>query len=38
VTPPLKRHLKSVEVVREIRGWETASDHAPVIVTMQTPR
>jgi exodeoxyribonuclease-3 len=38
VTPPLKPHLKSVEVVREIRGWETASDHAPVIVTMRTPR
>ena len=32
VTPPLKKSLKSAGVLREARGWERASDHAPVIV------
>ena len=32
VTPPLKKSLKSASVLREARGWERASDHAPVIV------
>ena len=32
VTPPLKKTLKSAGVLREARGWERASDHAPVIV------
>ena len=32
VTPPLKKALKGASVLREARGWEKASDHAPVIV------
>jgi exodeoxyribonuclease III len=34
VTPPLRHYLKSAEIAREVRGWETASDHVPVIITM----
>jgi len=32
VTPSLKSHLKSMEVLLDPRGWEKPSDHAPVIV------
>jgi exodeoxyribonuclease-3 len=32
VTPPLIDKLKSAAVLRLARGWEKASDHAPVIV------
>jgi len=32
VTPPLVDKLKSAAVLRPARGWEKASDHAPVIV------
>lgn len=32
VTPPLVDKLKSATVLRPARGWEKASDHAPVIV------
>ena len=34
VTPPLGKQLRGAEVVREARGWETASDHVPVIVSL----
>jgi exodeoxyribonuclease-3 len=37
VTPALKPQLKSAQVVRPARGWQTASDHAPVIVTIDVP-
>ena len=32
VTPPLQGRLAGAEVRREIRGWEKASDHVPVVV------
>lgn len=32
VTPPLVSKLKHASVLRPARGWEKASDHAPVIV------
>jgi len=32
VTPPLKNQLKGASVMREARGWEKPSDHAPVFV------
>jgi exodeoxyribonuclease-3 len=32
VTPPLENKLKSASVMREARGWEKPSDHAPVFV------
>lgn len=34
VTPPLAGNLASVEVLREARGWDTPSDHAPVLLTL----
>jgi len=34
VTPPLRCRLERAEIVRAARGWELASDHVPVIVTM----
>ncbi len=34
-SPGLKPALRSVEVLREARGWERPSDHAPVIVTLE---
>lgn len=32
VTPPLEKSVRGAEVVREARGWEQPSDHAPVFV------
>ncbi len=32
VTPALARRLESARVLREARGWEAPSDHAPVVV------
>ena len=32
VTPPLKNQLRGASVMREARGWEKPSDHAPVFV------
>jgi exodeoxyribonuclease-3 len=32
VTPPLKNQLGGASVLREARGWEKPSDHAPVFV------
>jgi exodeoxyribonuclease-3 len=34
VTPHLEKTLKSMQVLREVRGWESASDHAPVIAEL----
>lgn len=34
VTPALKAAAKSMKVLKEARGWERTSDHAPVIVTL----
>jgi exodeoxyribonuclease-3 len=34
VTPPLVGALKSARVFREIRGWDQASDHVPVMVEL----
>ena len=35
VSPPLTPGLESAEVLREARGWETPSDHVPVILTLK---
>ena len=32
VTPPLRTQAVSAEIMREVRGWERPSDHAPVVV------
>jgi exodeoxyribonuclease-3 len=34
VTPALKDAPKAMKVLREARGWERASDHVPVIVSL----
>jgi len=34
VTPPVAPKLKTARVLRTARGWEKASDHAPVIVDL----
>jgi len=34
VTPPLAGAVGAVEVLRQARGWEKASDHVPVIVDL----
>jgi len=34
VTPALKDAAKEMKILREARGWERASDHVPVIVTL----
>jgi exodeoxyribonuclease III len=35
VTPPLQASLGSAAVHRRLRGWEKASDHVPVVVTLE---
>ncbi len=35
VTPPLKPALKSHQVLKDARGWERPSDHAPVLVEFE---
>ncbi len=35
VSPSLKDAPKSMEVLREVRGWEKASDHAPVVMDFE---
>ncbi|MBC6439127.1 MAG: exodeoxyribonuclease III [Rhodospirillales bacterium] len=37
VTPALQKKLKSAEIHRHVRGWERASDHCPVSVTLDLP-
>ena len=34
VTQPLKAHIKTVEVLTDIRHWTPPSDHVPVILTL----
>jgi len=34
VTPPLDGGIRHAEVLRDVRGWEKASDHAPVVVDL----
>lgn len=34
VTPPLKDHLRSMQIHDEARSWEKPSDHAPVTVEL----
>lgn len=36
VTPPLERRLKGAAVLREARGWDRPSDHAPVVMELAT--
>jgi len=36
VTSPLVSSLRSARILREARGWEQPSDHAPVMVGMMT--
>ena len=41
VSPPLAKRLTRAEVDRDVRGWEKASDHAPVwieLAAQRTPR
>jgi exodeoxyribonuclease-3 len=35
ITKPLVPHLKAASIHRPIRGWEAASDHVPVTVTLE---
>lgn len=35
VTPPLASRLQAASVLRTARGWEKASDHAPVLMDMK---
>jgi exodeoxyribonuclease-3 len=35
VTPPLTPRIAAAEVLRDARGWERASDHAPVILDLK---
>jgi exodeoxyribonuclease-3 len=35
VTPPLRKRLKSLEVVRETRTWDKPSDHVPVVLDLE---
>ena len=37
VSPALRGQLKKAEVIKEMRGLEKASDHAPILVTLGTP-
>jgi exodeoxyribonuclease-3 len=34
VTDPLAGNIKTAQVLRDVRGWEKPSDHAPVIITL----
>ena len=34
VTPTLEDSLSSVSVLKNIRGWEKPSDHAPIIIDL----
>jgi len=35
VTPPLRKQLKALQVVRETRSWEKPSDHVPVVLDLE---
>jgi len=34
ITPDLRESLRSYAMIRDVRGWEKPSDHAPVMVTL----
>lgn len=34
VTPPLSNSLMDCQMLREVRGWDSPSDHVPVMVTL----
>jgi len=34
VTPPLHPEVKNFEVIRQARGWERPSDHAPIFIDL----
>ena len=34
ITEALRPHLTGAEVLRDVRGWEKPSDHAPVLITL----
>ncbi len=34
ISPDLDGTVRGIEVVKEARGWERPSDHAPVIATL----
>jgi exodeoxyribonuclease III len=34
VTPPLRKRLKSLQIVRDTRSWEKPSDHVPVVLDL----
>jgi exodeoxyribonuclease-3 len=35
VSEPASSHIKSTEVLRDARGWEKPSDHAPVVAVFE---
>jgi exodeoxyribonuclease-3 len=34
-TPPLRKRLKSLQIVRETRTWDRPSDHVPVVLDLE---
>jgi exodeoxyribonuclease-3 len=36
VTPALEPFLKEAAIIKNVRGWQRPSDHAPVIATLDT--
>jgi exodeoxyribonuclease-3 len=37
LSPPLSARLLAADVDRDVRGWEKASDHAPVWIELSDP-
>ena len=37
VSPPLAPAIAQAEILKPVRGWEVASDHVPVLVTLNVP-
>ena len=35
VTPPLKKHLKSHQILKDARDWDQTSDHVPVMLELE---
>jgi len=35
ITPDLREGLRSYAMIRDVRGWDKPSDHAPVMVTLE---
>jgi exodeoxyribonuclease-3 len=36
VTPVLKKHLASIDIIDRTRGWKQPSDHCPIVVELKT--